>query len=69
MSGVSQQAYSAVDMHVARRVRRWLCDKHKERRPGLKRFAFEKDGYGLRIMDLETKAVTALTHAYDNFPL
>ena len=31
--------------------------------------AFEKDGYGLRIMDLETKRVTALTDAYDNFPL
>ena len=30
---------------------------------------FEKDGYGLRIMDLDTKAVTALTHDYDNFPL
>ncbi len=30
---------------------------------------FEKDGYGLRIMDLETKGVTALTDAYDNFPL
>lgn len=30
---------------------------------------FEKDGYGLRIMDLDTKAVTALTHEYDNFPL
>ena len=31
--------------------------------------AFEKDGYGLRIMNLETKAVTPLTHEYDNFPL
>lgn len=31
--------------------------------------AFEKDSYGLRIMDLETKAVTALTNDYDNFPL
>ncbi len=30
---------------------------------------FEKDGYGLRIMDLATKAVTSLTNAYDNFPL
>ena len=30
---------------------------------------FEKDGYGLRVMDLDTKAVTALTHDYDNFPL
>jgi Tol biopolymer transport system component len=31
--------------------------------------AIEKDGYGLHIMDLETKGVTALTNAYDNFPL
>ncbi len=31
--------------------------------------AFEKDSYGLRIMDLETRAVTTLTDAYDNFPL
>ncbi len=30
---------------------------------------FEKDGYGLRIMNLETKAVTPLTKEYDNFPL
>jgi TolB protein len=31
--------------------------------------AFEKDSYGLRIMDLDTKAVAALTNDYDNFPL
>ena len=30
---------------------------------------FEENGYGLRIMDLQTKAVTALTSEYDNFPL
>jgi TolB protein len=30
---------------------------------------FENHGYGLRIMDLETKAITALTREYDNFPL
>ena len=30
---------------------------------------FEQNSYGLRIMDLETKAVTSLTNAYDNFPL
>ena len=30
---------------------------------------FEKDGYGLRIMNLETKAITPLTSEYDNFPL
>ena len=40
--------------------------------PDGKRFVyrtFETDGYGLRIMNLETKAVTELTHDYDNFPL
>ena len=30
---------------------------------------FDKDGYGLRIMNLETKSVTTLTKDYDNFPL
>jgi Tol biopolymer transport system component len=30
---------------------------------------FTKNGQGLRIMNLETKAVTTLTSDYDNFPL
>jgi TolB protein len=30
---------------------------------------FGKDGDGLRIMNLESKAVTSLTDGYDNFPL
>jgi Tol biopolymer transport system component len=40
--------------------------------PDGKRFVyrtFEKDGYGLRIMDLETKTITIITGEYDNFPL
>ena len=40
--------------------------------PDGKRFVyrtFSKDGYGLRIMSLETKTVTSLTREYDNFPL
>ncbi len=40
--------------------------------PDGKRFVFRtfsKDGYGLRIMNLGTKAVTTLTGEYDNFPL
>ncbi|MEO8049648.1 MAG: hypothetical protein ABI833_04460 [Acidobacteriota bacterium] len=40
--------------------------------PDGKRFVyrtFEADGYGLRIMNLETKAITTLTREYDNFPL
>jgi hypothetical protein len=36
--GAVSKAYSAVDMHAHRRLRRWLCDKHHERRPGYKRF-------------------------------
>ena len=40
--------------------------------PDGKRFvyrSFGPDGEGLRIMDLETKAVTRLTEGYDNFPV
>jgi len=40
--------------------------------PDGKRFVyrtFEKDGYGLRVMNLETKAITTLSGDYDNFPL
>ena len=36
--GAVSKAYSAVDRHARWRLRRWLCDKHKERRPGYKRF-------------------------------
>src|ERR1017187_9198726 len=36
--GPVSKAYSAVDMHAHRRLRRWLCDKHKEPRPAYKRF-------------------------------
>ena len=36
--GAVSKAYSAVDMHARRRLRRWLFDKHKEQRPGYKRF-------------------------------
>lgn len=40
--------------------------------PDGKRFVyrtFTEDGYGLRIMNLDTKAVKTLTGEYDNFPL
>src|SRR5580658_10496877 len=39
--GPVSKAYSAVDMHAHRRLRRWLCNKHKEPRPGYKRFPEE----------------------------
>ena len=36
--GPVSAAYSVIDQHVRTRLRRWLCDKHKEPRPGYKRF-------------------------------
>ena len=36
--GPVSKAYSAVDLHARGRLRRWLCDKHKEPRPAYKRF-------------------------------
>src|SRR5262245_41684352 len=36
--GAVSKAYSAVDLHARRRLRRWLCDKLHEPRPGYKRF-------------------------------
>ena len=36
--GPVSQAYSAVDIHARRRLRRWLCDKHNEARPAYHRF-------------------------------
>ncbi len=36
--GSVSNAYRAVDMHARRRLRRWLCDKHNEPRPGYMRF-------------------------------
>jgi group II intron reverse transcriptase/maturase len=36
--GPVSKAYRAVDQHVRRRLRRWLCDKHKVPRPGYKQF-------------------------------
>jgi RNA-directed DNA polymerase len=36
--GPVSRAYRAVDRHARMRLRRWLCDKHKEPWPGYKRF-------------------------------
>ena len=36
--GSVSKAYSAVDLHARTRLRRWLCDKHREPRPAYKRF-------------------------------
>src|SRR5438094_1049947 len=36
--GPVSQAYRAIDQHVRRRLRQWLCAKHKVRGPGTTRF-------------------------------
>src|SRR5438876_8751251 len=39
--GPVSQAYRAIDQHVRRRLRQWLCAKHKVRGPGTTRFPDE----------------------------
>ena len=47
--GSVSTAYRAVDHHVRRRLRQWLCEKHRVRWPGTKRFpdTYINDGLGL----------------------
>ena len=37
--GTVSQAYRTVDQHTTRRLRQWLCDKHKVKGQGTKRFS------------------------------
>jgi hypothetical protein len=39
--GPVSKAYQAVDQHACRRLRRWLCNKHKVSKPGTGRFPDE----------------------------
>jgi len=39
--GQVNKAYGSVDYHVVRRLRQWLCKKHKVRTAGLSRFSVE----------------------------
>jgi RNA-directed DNA polymerase len=47
--GSVSAAYRAVDQHVRRRLRQWLCEKHRVRRPGTGRFpdTYIHEGLGL----------------------
>jgi len=36
--GPVSKAYRAIDRHARKRLRRWLCSKHKESWPAVKRF-------------------------------
>jgi hypothetical protein len=61
--GPVRKAYSAVDLHARRRLRLWLCDKHKELRPAYQRFpeASLHSVYGL--VRLPRRRVNAIVFA------
>jgi RNA-directed DNA polymerase len=50
--GQVSAAYGAVDYHVVRRLRQWLCKKHKVRGAGLSRFSAEYLYLGLGLVRL-----------------
>ena len=58
--GPVSSAYGAVDNHVNRRLRRWLCKKHKVQGLGVSRFP---DNYLYQTMGLVRLCVTTR-----NFP-
>lgn len=45
-------AYGAVDFHVVRRLRQWLCKKYKVRGAGISRFSAEYLYLDLRVVRL-----------------
>jgi hypothetical protein len=55
--GPVSKAYQAVDQHARRRLRRWLCSKHKVNRPGTGRFPDEclHSTYGLARLTEQTR--------------
>ena len=57
--GQVSPAYSAVDQHATRRLRRWLCRKHKVRTGEYVRFSNRRlwDSYGLVNLAAKTKSL------------
>jgi group II intron reverse transcriptase/maturase len=56
--GPVSKAYEAVDRHAKKRLRQWLCTKHKVQWPGTKRFPAESlyDVFGLVCLPKRTAA-------------
>ena len=52
-------AYAAIDRHVTRRLRRWLCRKHKVRSRGTVRFSNVRlwQDYSLTRLQLRTASL------------
>ena len=57
--GQVSPAYSAVDQHAARRLRQWLCRKHKVRDGKSVRFPYERlwTEYGLKRLAARTASL------------
>ena len=55
--GPVSKAYRAVDQHAARRLRQWLCRKHKVRAGKIKRFPdkYLYDKLGLTCLASQTR--------------
>jgi group II intron reverse transcriptase/maturase len=56
--GPVSKAYSAVDIHARRRLRRWLCNKHKEPRPAYHRFPEEALNSVFGLVNLPRRTAT-----------
>jgi group II intron reverse transcriptase/maturase len=61
--GPVSKAYRAVEQHARKRLRQWLCAKHKVRWPATRRFpdAVLHDGLGLVRLTARTRSVTCAT--------
>ena len=57
--GPVSKAYKAVDRHVCRRLRQWLCAKHKVQGQGTKEFPYEYLYETLKLARLEKRAPQA----------
>jgi RNA-directed DNA polymerase len=52
--GPTGKAYRAIDQYTPRRLRRWLCEKHKVRNSGATPFPYEYLYGTLRLVELTT---------------
>jgi len=61
--GPVSKAYEAVDRHAKKRLRQWLCTKHKVQWPGAKRFPAESlyEVFGLVCLPKRTRSLPRAT--------
>lgn len=57
--GAVSRAYQVINIHAENRLRRWLCEKHKERGPGYTRFPGRHLYQDLGLVKLRRRPVAA----------